>query len=132
MLKKFKDSKKARDIELGKRIQEQSQAVGEEVTASAPVVPTPPTDSKADTKEVHKPAVASGADPQDNITSSVTPVKRGRPAVGTKKAKITLAIESELKDKFRAYCEANHMLPSDLIDKLLRTYLEKKSDALHG
>ena len=122
MLKEFTKSKDARNAELYGRSEESqtesgSSAQPQQTAANPPALPAP-----------ERQTAAAIADQPKETAPFIQSAMRGRPISSAKTARISLAMEPELKEKFRVHCAIHHLTPSDVVDMLLREYLAAQKD----
>lgn len=116
MLKEFTKSKDARNAELyGQKTAAKPSATEDH---QAIIVQTS-EESSVQNKKTTQPNP-----PAPYVQSAM----RGRPISSSKTARITMAIDPELKERFRVHCAINHQTPSDVVDMLLRKYLTEQEE----
>lgn len=142
MLGVFARSKKNRDVELGK-----VPAPSEAKSAADPPVQAPesaaeppemlqkpaphgkpPAAKPEETREAVPQGGPASAPAQQHSPKHAAEARRGRPPVSVKTSKFTLAIEPELKEEFKRVCAIHHLLPSDVIQECIRTFLSQNSE----
>lgn len=110
MLKEFTKSKDARNTELYGSQNAIAKSTNAKPTPATPMTESPSASSTAETE------------PTPFVQSSM----HGRPVSSAKTARISLAIEPELKERFRVFCASHHITPSDVVDMLLKDYLSQQ------